>query len=58
MFLYTGYLMNDICIPNIVFRDFDHKEYKKGGLSHGSSITAPIKQDMYFSKSRLCSNFL
>ena len=50
MFLYTGHLMNDIWFSNIYFHDFHDKESQKVGLSHGSSITALIKQEMYGSK--------
>ena len=58
MFLYTGHLMNDIWFSNIYFLDFDDKESQKVGLSHGSSITAVLKHELYGSKSRFCSNFL
>ena len=58
MFLNTGHFMNNIWFSNIDFCDFDDKESKKVGLSHGSSITALIKKEMYGSKSRFFSNFL
>ena len=58
MFLYTGHLMNDILFSNTYFCDFDDKESKKAGLSHGSSISALFKQELYGPKSRFCSNFL
>ena len=43
--------MNDIWFSNIYFSDFDDKESKKMELSHGSSITALIEQEMHGSKS-------
>jgi hypothetical protein len=58
MFLYTGHLMTDIWFSNIYFHDFDDKESQKVGLSHESSMTALITQEMYGSKCRFCSNFL
>ena len=57
MVLYTGHLMNDIWFSNIYFRDFDGRESQKVGLSHGSSITALLMQELYGSKSRVCSSF-
>ena len=57
MFLYTEHLMNDIWFSNIYIHDFDDEESQKVGLSHGSSITALIKQEKLGSKSRFCSNF-
>ena len=56
-FLFTVHLMNHILFSNIHFRDFDDEESQKVGLSHGSSITALIKQEMYDSKSHFYSDF-
>jgi hypothetical protein len=50
--------MNDFWFSNIYFRDFDDKESKKMELSHGSSITSLIKQEMHVSKLHFCYNFL
>jgi hypothetical protein len=58
MFLYTGHLMTDIWFSNIYFHDFDDKEYQNVGLSHGSSIKALLKQEMYGYKSNFHSNLL
>jgi hypothetical protein len=50
--------MNDIWFSNIYFHDFDDKESQKMELSHRSSITALIKQEMDGFKLHFCYNFL